>query len=211
MVTAFVLSGGGSLGAVQVGMLQTLAEQGVHPDLLVGTSVGALNALWVADHGMSTESLAGLAGIWQGLRRRDVFAIRPAQVRRALLGRSPSVCGSEPLGELVRRHCSISDLSDATIPVHMAATDLLTGKAVLISRGAPAKPSEPAQPSRASSRPSALATTGSSTAPLAPHLGSPTPSTSAPRRSTSCPRECRAHSPGRLLQRWAWPCTPSPS
>ena len=44
MTTAFVLSGDGSLGAVQVGMLQALAERGVQPDLLIGTSAGALNA-----------------------------------------------------------------------------------------------------------------------------------------------------------------------
>ena len=44
MTTAFVLSGGGSLGAVQVGMLQALAAWGVRPDLLIGTSAGALNA-----------------------------------------------------------------------------------------------------------------------------------------------------------------------
>jgi NTE family protein len=45
MATAFVLSGGGSLGAVQVGMLQALAARGVEPDLLIGTSAGALNAV----------------------------------------------------------------------------------------------------------------------------------------------------------------------
>ena len=44
----FVLGGGGSLGASQVGMLQALAEQGVAPDLVVGTSVGALNGAVVA-------------------------------------------------------------------------------------------------------------------------------------------------------------------
>ena len=43
MVTAFVLSGGGSLGAVQAGMLLSLFEAGVTPDMVVGTSVGAFN------------------------------------------------------------------------------------------------------------------------------------------------------------------------
>jgi predicted patatin/cPLA2 family phospholipase len=43
VTTAFVLSGGGSLGAVQVGILQALVERGVSPDLLIGTSAGALN------------------------------------------------------------------------------------------------------------------------------------------------------------------------
>ncbi|MBV9417059.1 MAG: patatin-like phospholipase family protein [Solirubrobacterales bacterium] len=41
---AFVLSGGASLGACQAGMLEALYEQGIRPDLLVGTSAGAINA-----------------------------------------------------------------------------------------------------------------------------------------------------------------------
>ncbi|MGH3976302.1 MAG: patatin-like phospholipase family protein, partial [Pseudonocardiaceae bacterium] len=41
--TAIVLGGGGVLGAVQIGMLRALAEAGVRPDLVVGTSIGALN------------------------------------------------------------------------------------------------------------------------------------------------------------------------
>jgi predicted acylesterase/phospholipase RssA len=73
MVTAYVLSGGGSLGAVQTGMLQALTARGVEPDLLIGTSVGALNAAYVAGHGTGGASLDGLARIWSGMRRRDVF------------------------------------------------------------------------------------------------------------------------------------------
>lgn len=137
MTTAFVLSGGGSLGAVQVGMLQALSEEGVRPDALVGTSAGAVNALWVGQHGMSTESLAELAAIWRDLHRSAIFPLRPTQVRRALLGRSPSLFSSEPLGELVRRHCAINDLTDAAIPVHLVTTDLLSGVATLVSSGSP--------------------------------------------------------------------------
>lgn len=48
MAQAFVLSGGASLGAVEVGMLQALSRAGIAPDLIVGTSVGALNGAWVA-------------------------------------------------------------------------------------------------------------------------------------------------------------------
>ena len=46
--TAFVLSGGGSLGAIQVGMLQAIMEAGIRPDFMIGTSVGAVNAAWLA-------------------------------------------------------------------------------------------------------------------------------------------------------------------
>jgi NTE family protein len=78
MTTAFVLSGGGSLGAVQVGMLQELAARGIRPDLLVGTSAGALNAAYVAGHGAEPAALDRLAAIWRALRRRDVFPLSPA-------------------------------------------------------------------------------------------------------------------------------------
>jgi NTE family protein len=62
MVTAYVLSGGGSLGAVQVGMLQALAARGVEPDLLIGTSAGALNAAYIAGHGTGPAALDDLKG-----------------------------------------------------------------------------------------------------------------------------------------------------
>jgi len=77
VTTAFVLSGGGSLGAVQVGMLQALEDRGIEADLLIGTSAGAVNAAYVAGHGMSHRSLADLAQIWRGLRRQTVFPFDP--------------------------------------------------------------------------------------------------------------------------------------
>jgi NTE family protein len=48
MATAFVRSGGASLGAIQVGMLRALYERKIRPDFLVGTSAGALNAAFIA-------------------------------------------------------------------------------------------------------------------------------------------------------------------
>jgi NTE family protein len=137
VTTAFVLSGGGSLGAVQVGMLQALAEQGIQPDLLVGTSAGAVNALWVAQYGMSLDSLDELAGIWQQLRRRDIFPMRPRDVLRGLLGRRQALSNSDNLDVLVRGHCEVGDLREVAIPVHMVTADLLSGRAVLISSGPP--------------------------------------------------------------------------
>ena len=135
MTTAFVLSGGGSLGAVQVGMLQALAAQGIQPDLLVGTSAGAVNATWVAQHGMSTTSLTALAEVWGRLRRRDVFPMSPTWALAALRGRGGGLCSNERLGDLMRRHVDLGDLTETPVPVHLVATDLLTGREVLVSRG----------------------------------------------------------------------------
>ena len=135
MTTAFVLSGGGSLGAVQVGMLQALAERDVRPDLLVGTSAGALNASYLAGHGTGRPSLDTLAGLWAGLRRRDVFPLSPGRHLLALGGARESVFSSDGLRRLVSAHLPYRLLEDAAIPVHVVATDLLSGEEVLLSTG----------------------------------------------------------------------------
>jgi NTE family protein len=135
VTTAFVLSGGGSLGAVQVGMLQALAERSITPDLLVGTSAGALNAVFVAEHGMSPESLDRLAGTWAALRRDDVFPLRPPQMVLALAGARDALCTGSGLERLVRRHVGFARLEDAPTPVHLVTTDLLSGEEVLLSDG----------------------------------------------------------------------------
>jgi hypothetical protein len=125
VTTAFVLSGGGSLGAVQVGMLQALAWN------------GAVNAAWVAGHGLSPDSLDELADAWTGLRRGDTFPVEPRQVLRGLLGRSMGVTSETRLRRLLRAHASIDDLADARVPTHLVAADLLSGHDVLISTGDP--------------------------------------------------------------------------
>ena len=116
-------------------MLQALAAAGVQPDLLIGTSAGGINATWVGAHGMSTESLDGLARVWTDLRRRDVFPIRPLQILAGLTGRSRSLFSGASLGDLVADRAGIEDLSEAAIPVHLLTTDLLSGIDVLLSSG----------------------------------------------------------------------------
>jgi NTE family protein len=137
MTTAFVLSGGGSLGAVQVGMLQALDARGVQPDLLVGTSAGAVNAIWVAQHGTSPESLARLAALWIGLRRSDVFPVGSRRALLAVAGRAPSILPDTGLRQLLDDNVAMGRLEDAWLPVHIVATDLLCGEEVVLSTGDP--------------------------------------------------------------------------
>ena len=86
--TAFVFAGGGSFGAIQVGMLHSLAAHGIVADMVFGSSVGAINAAYYA--GTPTlEGIRKLETIWRGLRRQDVFPISlrtlKASVRSALI------------------------------------------------------------------------------------------------------------------------------
>ena len=84
--TAFVLAGGGSLGAVQVGMLKALARSNIVPDLVIGASVGAINAAYFAT-APSAEGVARLERTWLGLRSADVFPLSPVNSLLAILGK----------------------------------------------------------------------------------------------------------------------------
>ena len=133
-LTAFVLSGGGSLGAVQVGMLQALTESGIMPDLLLGTSVGAVNAAWLAarpDHAGALE----LGDIWCRLRRQDIFPISPWSSARGLFGRSNHLISNASLRDVLRRNLPYNNLEQAAVPVHVITTELKTGRAVMMSSG----------------------------------------------------------------------------
>ncbi len=96
--TAFVFAGGGSLGAVEVGMLEALVEQGARPDFVVGSSVGAINAAAFAGS-PDASGVQRLAAIWRGLRSQDVFPLAPlkgllgfAGLRKSLLDPASSWC-----------------------------------------------------------------------------------------------------------------------
>jgi NTE family protein len=107
----------------------------VEPDLLVGTSAGALNAAFVAGYGMSESSLSELASIWTQLRRGQVFPLVPARLTAATLGLVSSLCPNDGLRHLIERHVPFRHLEDAALPVHVVATDVRSGREVLLSEG----------------------------------------------------------------------------
>jgi NTE family protein len=133
--TAFVLSGGASLGALQVGMLSALYEQGVAADLLVGTSVGALNAAFVASRPQTPETADELARVWRRLRRDDVFPMSLSALVGGLRGQRDHLVPDRALRLQVRRHVEFKDLAEAAIPLHVVAFDVIEGREVLLSEG----------------------------------------------------------------------------
>ena len=133
--TAFVLSGGASLGALQVGMLEALYERGITPDFLVGTSVGALNAAFVASRPQSPETARGLGQVWRSLQREDVFPVSMSALVGGVCGRRDHFVPDRELRRLIRRHIEFADLADAAIPLHLVAFDLLEGREVRLSTG----------------------------------------------------------------------------
>lgn len=131
--TAFVFAGGGSFGAIQVGMMQALAAHGVTADMVVGSSVGAMNGAYYA----GAPTLAGvkkLAEIWRGLTRQDVF---PVSFRSfvSFLWRRDFLVSHNGIRKLIEDHLPYKNLEDSTIPVHIVATDIVTGESVVMSEG----------------------------------------------------------------------------
>lgn len=123
--TAFVLGGGGVLGAVEVGMLRALFEAGIKPDLLVGTSVGALNGALVAtqpDLGVVDR----LESLWTEVASGDakVYESGPVrQVRRALTT-GTHLHSSRPLRERLARELGDVEFADLAVPFQCVAASI---------------------------------------------------------------------------------------
>lgn len=131
--TAFVFAGGGSFGAIQVGMLHALAAHGIVADMAFGSSVGAVNAAYYAGD-PTIEGIRKLEAIWRSLRRQDVFPI----TWRTLFGfirRRDFLVTSDGLRKLIETHLPYRNLEDAKIPIYVVATDILSAETVVLSKG----------------------------------------------------------------------------
>jgi NTE family protein len=134
MSTAFVFAGGGSLGAVEVGMLKALVERGVRPDFVLGASVGAINAAYYAGS-PDADGVERLAAIWRRLRRADVFPVSMVQGVLGFLRGRASLVDPAPLRALLTRELPYARLESARIPCRVIGTNVLDGSEVVLSTG----------------------------------------------------------------------------
>lgn len=130
---AWVLGGGGSYGAVQMGMVRALAGTDLAPDLVVGTSVGSLNGAVIAgDPARGPEKLAEL---WPQIERRDVFPGTIWANAIALRQNRTYLFDSGPLSDLITAQIPARRIEDLAVPFVAVATDLDTGQRVEIDSG----------------------------------------------------------------------------
>ncbi len=135
MRRAFVLSGGASLGAIQVGMLHALFECGIAPDLIVGSSAGAINGAYIASREPTVETAEELGELWRRLNRGDVFPANPLTGFVGFIGRSDHLVPNSGMRRVIRGHIEFERLEEARVPLHVIATDVLTGAEWRLSRG----------------------------------------------------------------------------
>jgi len=114
-------------------MLRALCAHDIRPDLVTGSSVGAVNGVLFA--GMpNAAGIERLESLWRGLRRQDVFPIALSSLFGALRN-SDHLFEPGILRRLLVMHLPQSKLEDTEIPVHVMASDLLTGSPVCLSAG----------------------------------------------------------------------------
>lgn len=131
---AFVLSGGGSRGALQVGALYALLEADLKPDFLIGASIGAVNSTFLALNGFSRESLDRLKFAWQHASTNDIFPANYLWLTvRAMFGRT-SHDPSRRLKQFFMAHGITPELRFAQLAqlnLVIVSTDLNTGQPIL--------------------------------------------------------------------------------
>jgi NTE family protein len=131
---ALVFQGGGSLTAPQVGMLRALREAGLTPDLVIGSSAGAINAVAFAAN-PGPAGLDRLEAVWMSLNRRRVAPLSARTLLAAVAGRGDGLVPNSALRGLLASAAIARTLDGTSIPAHVVATDLASGAAVVLSDG----------------------------------------------------------------------------
>lgn len=131
---AFVLGGGGNLGAVQVGMLRALVEHGVRPDLVVGCSVGALNGVAFAQE-PSRVGVARLEQLWHTLDGREVMRSGWLPTAVQLARRGIAIHDTEGLRRTIQAVLAVDRFEHLPVPFQCVATDLDGAREVWFSDG----------------------------------------------------------------------------
>jgi NTE family protein len=120
---AFVLSGGGALGAMQAGQLLAVLEAGITPDLVLGVSAGALNGAAIA-HRPTVEMAKHLMDTWRDLRRDDVLVGSRAERAWHLVRHHPHLYRPDGLAKLVSRFLPLDDLAHLTTAFEAGTVNL---------------------------------------------------------------------------------------
>lgn len=122
--TAFVLGGGGRWGAVEVGMLRALEEQGIRPDLILGTSIGAFNGSVIAAQ-PGNGGVERLVTIWEEIAASDLFSGGTYDRVKAVATLQPAMHGSGELRTVLEEvHASDALIEDLTIPFQCVAASI---------------------------------------------------------------------------------------
>jgi NTE family protein len=133
MTTAFVLSGGGIRGPLQVGALRSLLEHGIKPDFFVGTSAGSINSAFMAARGPTLDAIPELEAAWRKGTRDVVYPGNALSIAwRAVTGED-SAFPSEGMRKLIEDNlpAGITTFGQLKCPAYLTAADLISRRLFL--------------------------------------------------------------------------------
>jgi NTE family protein len=132
--TAFVLGGGGLLGAAEVGMLAALTDAGITPDLVLGSSVGALNGAAIAA-APNRETVKRLTELWKALGTDGVFSSSLFGQLKTLVSSRTHLHNNDRLRELVEEQSPGQLIEDLAVPFQCVAVSIESARARWFDRG----------------------------------------------------------------------------
>jgi NTE family protein len=112
-----------------------LYERDIAPDLIVGTSAGAINGAFIASRPQTVATADALAEVWRGLHRGQLFPLNPFTGLLGFLGAHDHLVPESGLRRLIARYLQFEELADLPIPLHVVAVDVITGEELRLSRG----------------------------------------------------------------------------
>ena len=123
MTTAFVLGGGGLLGAHQVGMLRALIESGIIPDLIVGTSIGAVNGAMIAAD-PSPTTIDRMADMWTTIGQKGVLGSSIFEQIKTFTLSGTHLQSNESLRQLFTDAFTVARFEDLIVPFQCVAASI---------------------------------------------------------------------------------------
>ena len=132
MKTALILPGGGSMGAAEVGACRAILKK-VKPDLIIGTSAGALNAACIANGKDIADNLNKLEMIWKNATKGKWFPMNPGLFVK--LHMAKSIYSHRGIYNQLKKNISVRTFEELDIPVHVNCTNMIDGSTKFFSKG----------------------------------------------------------------------------
>ncbi|MEL7832842.1 patatin-like phospholipase family protein [Fodinibius sp. Rm-B-1B1-1] len=127
--TALVLCGGGAQGAAEIGFYQAMVEQGVKPDYIIGTSIGAINGAFIA----SGLDISQLKELWKGISEQKLYRFNPELLWK--WGNASSLFKPTGIKHFLKRNLPVDSFEELDIPLTVVATDLQKAGSTYIDKG----------------------------------------------------------------------------
>jgi NTE family protein len=132
--TAFVFSGGASLGAVEAGALKAIVEEGIQADMVLGTSVGSLNGAMYASN-PTIEGVKAIENVWLNIKVWDVFTPSPLTPVFNITTFGLYLISPKNLRKVIIQNMKFTNIEETQLPLYIIGTDIKSGQEVVFDKG----------------------------------------------------------------------------